>query len=173
MCGPRAAIHRRRRKQDLLATFGDWPEGIAEVIEATPEEQIYRGDVYHRIPLSSAGGRALRRCSATRPTRTMPAFGQGAGMAIEDAAVLSGELSAVGDLSDSRRARRGARRYEQQRIPRTSAIVNRARRMSKLCTLEERARARATRSDAPGGAGEHVAAHLRARAHLSAVTADM
>ncbi len=121
------------RKQDLLATFGDWPEGIAQVIEATPEEQIYRGDVYHRIPVKSwKQGLATLLGDAAHPT--MPAFGQGAGMAIEDAAVLSGELSAVGDLSDTAALGAALERYEQQRIPRTSAIVNRARRMSKLCT---------------------------------------
>ena len=121
------------RKQDLLATFGDWPEGIPQVIEATPEEQIYRGDVYHRMPVKSwRQGLATLLGDAAHPT--MPAFGQGAGMAIEDAAVLSGELSAVSDLSDAVALGAALERYEQRRIPRTSAIVNRARRMSKLCT---------------------------------------
>jgi 2-polyprenyl-6-methoxyphenol hydroxylase-like FAD-dependent oxidoreductase len=120
------------RKQDLLSTFADYPEGIPAVIEATPEEEIFRGDLYHRIPAHNwTEGVVTLLGDAAHPT--MPAFGQGAGMAIEDAAVLSRELGAVGDLADRAALTGALGRYQEQRIARTSAIVNRARRMARLC----------------------------------------
>jgi len=123
------------RKQDLLASFAGWPEGIPEVIEATPEEQIYRGDLYHRLPIESwTQGRVVLLGDAAHPT--MPAFGQGAGMAIEDAGVLSRELGVAGDLGDPSALSAAFDRYQRQRIPRTGAIVNRARRMAKICAWE-------------------------------------
>jgi 2-polyprenyl-6-methoxyphenol hydroxylase-like FAD-dependent oxidoreductase len=64
---------------------------------------------------------------------TMPAFGQGAGMAIEDGAVLARELGAVQDLGDASGVTQAFQRYEGKRIPRTGAIVNRARRMAEIC----------------------------------------
>jgi len=62
----------------------------------------------------------------------MPAFGQGAGMAIEDAAVLARELGAVADLGNTAALKAAFASYEQRRIPRTSSIVNRARRMANI-----------------------------------------
>jgi 2-polyprenyl-6-methoxyphenol hydroxylase-like FAD-dependent oxidoreductase len=120
------------RKQDLLDTFAGWPEGIPEAIEATPEEQIYRGDLYHRRPVKSwRQGRAVLLGDAAHPT--MPAFGQGAGMAIEDAAVLSRELGAAASIEDASALGAAFDRYQEQRIPRTGAIVDRARRMARMC----------------------------------------
>jgi 2-polyprenyl-6-methoxyphenol hydroxylase-like FAD-dependent oxidoreductase len=120
------------RKQDLLDTFAGWPEGIPEVIEATPEEQIFRGDLYHRRPVKSWRlGRAVLLGDAAHPT--MPAFGQGAGMAIEDAAVLARELAAADDIGDAAALGSAYERYEGQRVPRTAAIVDRARKMARMC----------------------------------------
>jgi 2-polyprenyl-6-methoxyphenol hydroxylase-like FAD-dependent oxidoreductase len=125
------------RKRDLLETYGDWPEGLSEVIENTPDEQIFRGDLYHRRPVKSwSQGRVTLLGDAAHPT--MPAFGQGAGMAIEDGAVLARELVAAGDLQGADAVASAFRRYEEQRIPRTSAIVNRARRMAELCKWKRR-----------------------------------
>ncbi len=120
------------RKQDLLDTFAGWPESIPEVIEATPEEQIFRGDLYHRRPVKSWRlGRVVLLGDAAHPT--MPAFGQGAGMAIEDAAVLSRELGAADDIGDAAALGAAYERYEGQRVPRTAAIVDRARKMARMC----------------------------------------
>lgn len=120
------------RKADLLATYGDWPESIRAVIENTPDEQIFRGDLYHRRPAKTwSQGRVTLLGDAAHPT--MPAFGQGAGMAIEDGAVLARELGAVKDLGDAGGVTAAFQGYEGKRIPRTSAIVNRARRMAEIC----------------------------------------
>ena len=123
------------RKQDLLDSFAGWPESIPEVIDATPEEQIYRGDLYHRRPVKSwRQGRVVLLGDAAHPT--MPAFGQGAGMAIEDAAVLARELGAASSFQDADLLAAAFDRYESQRIPRTSAIVDRARRMARMCAWQ-------------------------------------
>jgi 2-polyprenyl-6-methoxyphenol hydroxylase-like FAD-dependent oxidoreductase len=120
------------RKQDLLNTFAGWPEGIPDAIAATPDEQIFRGDLYHRIPVKSwREGLAVLLGDAAHPT--MPAFGQGAGMAIEDAAVLSRELGRVSDISDPAAVTAAFTSYEERRTERTGAIVNRARKMARVC----------------------------------------
>ncbi len=119
------------RKQDLLNTFGDFPEAIPDVIHSTPDEQIFRGDLYHRLPIESwTDGRVTLLGDAAHPT--MPAFGQGAGMAMEDSAVLASELGPVGSAPDGNAIRAALAGYEQRRIPRTTSIVNRARRMTKF-----------------------------------------
>jgi 2-polyprenyl-6-methoxyphenol hydroxylase-like FAD-dependent oxidoreductase len=121
------------RKGDLLGTFGGWPESITDVIEATPEDKIFRGDLYHRPPVKSwSQGLVTLLGDAAHPT--MPAFGQGAGMAIEDGAVLARELGLVGDLSNREAVAAAFGRYEAKRVPRTGSIVNRARRMAGMCS---------------------------------------
>jgi 2-polyprenyl-6-methoxyphenol hydroxylase-like FAD-dependent oxidoreductase len=125
------------RKADLLATYGDWPEAIADVIENTPDNEIYRGDLYHRRPAESwSQGRVTLLGDAAHPT--MPAFGQGAGMAIEDGAVLARDLGSVRDLQEADAVAGAFKTYEDKRIPRTSAIVNRARRMADVCKWKRR-----------------------------------
>lgn len=55
-------------------------------------------------------------------------------MAIEDGAVLARELGSVTELRDDRAVAAALAAYERQRIPRTSEIVNRARRMARVGT---------------------------------------
>ena len=160
------------RKQDLLDSFAGWPESIPEVIDATPEEQIYRGDLYHRRPVKSwRQGRVMLLGDAAHPT--MPAFGQGAGMAIEDAAVLARELGAAVDLQDADLLAAAFDRYESQRIPRTSAIVDRARRMARMCAWQSPPAVALRDMMISARAREPVAAHLRARAHVPTVKAKL
>lgn len=129
-------------RRDLLERFGDWPEGIAAMISATPEDEIFRGDIFHRIAIKSwSSARVTLLGDAAHPT--MPAFGQGAGMAIEDGAVLARELGSVADLANGTAVAGALATYERQRIPRTSEIVNRARRMARVCTWRHPATLRA------------------------------
>jgi 2-polyprenyl-6-methoxyphenol hydroxylase-like FAD-dependent oxidoreductase len=107
------------------------------VIENTPDNEIYRGDLYHRRPAESwSQGRVTLLGDAAHPT--MPAFGQGAGMAIEDGAVLARDLGSVRDLQEADAVAGAFKTYEDKRIPRTSAIVNRARRMADVCKWKRR-----------------------------------
>lgn len=118
------------KKHELRRLYGDWYPPIPELIEATPEEEIFRGDIYDRKPLDFWGrGRVTLLGDAAHPTT--PALGQGAGMAIEDAVVLAEELSIDRHLEHPDRIEAGLRAYEGRRLPRTTAIVNESYRLSK------------------------------------------
>ena len=119
------------RKQDLLNTFEGWPAEVQQVIEATPEEQLFRQDLYDRKPLKRwHNGRVTLLGDAAHPTT--PTLGQGAGMAIEDGVVLGRELAAAGSLSAPGAMQAALDSYERKRIPRTSQIVNRSAMLAKL-----------------------------------------
>jgi 2-polyprenyl-6-methoxyphenol hydroxylase-like FAD-dependent oxidoreductase len=125
------------RQRDLLSIFGDWPQGVPEVIEATPEEIIDRQDVYDRNPLSHWSDRRVTLLGdAAHPT--MPSLGQGAGMAIEDGAVVARELAPVDVADNGGGVESALKRYEEMRIPRTAGIVKRSRNMSRLNSLKLR-----------------------------------
>ena len=66
---------------------------------------------------------------------TMPSLGQGAGMAIEDGAVVAREL-APATVEETGGAEGALKRYEEMRIPRTAGIVKRSRKMSRLNSLK-------------------------------------
>ena len=118
-------------KHELRQHFGDWYDPIPAVIEATPEEMIFHADVYDREPLKTWGtGRVTLLGDAAHPTT--PATGQGAGMAIEDAAALAEELSLDPELEDAERVTAALRAYEGRRLPRTTSIVNTAWRLSQI-----------------------------------------
>ncbi len=122
------------RKRDVLQTFDGWPEQVPELIQATPDELIFRQDVYWRVPVKSwHDGRVTLLGDAAHPTA--PTLGAGAGLAIEDGVVLGRELSAVGSLATAGAVQAAVASYESKRIPRTSLIVNRSARMERLSHL--------------------------------------
>ena len=101
------------------------------MIEATPEDQLYRQDLYDRKPVERwRDGRVTLLGDAAHPTT--PTLGQGAGMAIEDGVVLGRELSALASLSAPGSVQAALDSYERKRIPRTSQIVNRSAWLAKL-----------------------------------------
>ena len=110
-------------KRDLLALFGDWHDVVPALIEAT--DHIPRSDIYD-LPRRErwGGGRVTLVGDAAHPM--VPALGQGACQAIEDAVVLGRCISADGDPVSALRT------YEQKRIARTAPIVKRARMQGKL-----------------------------------------
>lgn len=123
------------RKRDLLNTFAGWPAEVVQVIEATPEEGIFRQDLYDRKPVKRwRDGRVTLLGDAAHPTT--PTLGQGAGMAIEDGVVLGRELSAAGSLSTPGALQAALDSYERKRIPRTSQIVDRSAKLAKLSHIK-------------------------------------
>ncbi len=129
----RRAVRRaqQERKRDVLRTFAGWPQSITEVVEATPEDGLFQGDLYMRPAVKTwTAGAATLLGDAAHPT--LPAFGQGACMAIEDAAVLSRELTAAGDLADAGRIAQALTRYEGKRLPRTKGMVRKAGTMGSM-----------------------------------------
>jgi 2-polyprenyl-6-methoxyphenol hydroxylase-like FAD-dependent oxidoreductase len=118
------------RKQDVLRTFKGWYSPIPELIEATPEEQIFRSDIYDLKPLDFWGkGRVTLLGDAAHATT--PALGQGAGMSIEDGVVLAEELALDPGLRHGDRIATALQAYEGRRRPRCKAIVDESYQLSK------------------------------------------
>lgn len=125
--GPEGAAvdQREGRKQRLLEHFLDWKSAISAAIAATPEERIVGLDIYDRPPAKSWGrGRVTVLGDAAHAMTTN--LSQGGCQALEDAVVLSHCLRDGGDVPGALRA------YEQRRIPRTTALVKRSRRVSEV-----------------------------------------
>ncbi len=102
--------------ESLKRTYADWPLNVPAVLEATPASAVLRTDIQDRNPVDHWGqGRITLLGDAAHPMT--PNLGQGAGQAIEDALVLSEELSATQDPLTA------LRRYEARRIPRTTRLV--------------------------------------------------
>ncbi len=88
-CCPEDESHpMERRQEDLLKWFSDWPYQVPEAIAATDPTQILRNNLYDRPPIPKwYTNRVCLIGDAAHPTT--PNFGQGACLAIEDAALIS------------------------------------------------------------------------------------
>lgn len=106
----------RGAKTKLLELFRDWPFELAQAIAATPEYAILRNDLCDRVPLTRwSRGRVTLLGDAAHPM--LPNLGQGACTAIEDAAILARSLLEGRNLPEA------LIRYEAERIPRTTRLV--------------------------------------------------
>jgi len=103
----------------VLAEFAGWCEPVREIIAATPAERCFQWALHVREPLDEwVRGPVVLAGDAAHPMT--PFLGLGAGIAIEDAMVLSRALSAASDLGDA------LARYQRARV----AHANRAQRES-------------------------------------------
>jgi 2-polyprenyl-6-methoxyphenol hydroxylase-like FAD-dependent oxidoreductase len=108
------------RKRRLLERFGNWHAAVGAALEATPEAEIIRNDIYDRQPIQRWGeGRVTLLGDAAHPTT--PNLGMGACMAIEDALVVAAKLQETADVPT------GLRAYEDYRRDRTARIVRLSR----------------------------------------------
>ena len=111
------------RRAELLRLFDGWYDPIAEIIAATPPGEIDRRDIYDRPPGEDWGSGRVTLLGDAAHT-TLPTLGQGAGQAIEDAAVLAHRLAQrCPRLDDGAVIDAALREYERQRMPRTAKIV--------------------------------------------------
>ncbi len=116
-CDAELAAHWPYGKDDLLLRFSGWSPDITEIISATEEAAIIAVPALDRPALTTWGdGRVTLLGDAAHPM--LPSLGQGANSAIEDAVVLAHTLSGHSDLTA------GLRAYEQQRLPRTTELVD-------------------------------------------------
>ncbi len=107
------------RKQELLDIFGQWTKPIPALLAATEAGAILRNDIYDRVPLKKwSVGRVTLLGDAAHPMT--PNLGQGACQAIEDAVVLGECLQKPGGVAMA------LHEYEERRIARTGAIVQRS-----------------------------------------------
>jgi 2-polyprenyl-6-methoxyphenol hydroxylase-like FAD-dependent oxidoreductase len=124
---PLSAIERRGVKDEFARRFAEWHEPIPEAIATTDEAAISATGIWWRKPLRSWGrGRITLLGDAAHPMT--PDLGQGAGQALEDAVVLAARVRDVAGVEQ------GLRRYEQERIARTTPIVMRSRRLGQLAS---------------------------------------
>jgi 2-polyprenyl-6-methoxyphenol hydroxylase-like FAD-dependent oxidoreductase len=128
--GPPASLETPANwKADLLAAFQPWHAPIAEIIEATQDQDLLLNAVYDRprVPRWSVGRVSILGDAAHPMT---PSIGQGACQAIEDAVVLARCLRYATD------AARGLQLYEGQRRPRTHAVARQSRRIDRIAQLD-------------------------------------
>jgi len=114
-------VHQRKTdaKTRVLERFAEWAEPVADIIKATPEEDIVERPICDRPPLQhwSKGSVTLLGDAAHS---VVPSLGQGANMAFEDAYELAECLSVAPNVAAALSA------YEKSRIPRTTAIYERS-----------------------------------------------
>lgn len=110
------------RKAEVSALFKEWHEPIPDLIEATGPTAILRNDARDRVPFKKWGDRRVTLLGDAAHPIT-PNVGQGACMAIEDAACLAKCLLRFADVSVAFRA------YEALRAPRTARMARQARRI--------------------------------------------
>jgi 2-polyprenyl-6-methoxyphenol hydroxylase-like FAD-dependent oxidoreductase len=118
-------------KDELRTTFLGWARPITDLIEATPAEALLKHDIEDR-PVRRQCGRGRVTLLGDAAHLTTPNLGQGACLALEDAAVLSGCLAAQPDVAAA------FRRYESARYRRARFIVAESRRIGWIGQIEGR-----------------------------------
>jgi 2-polyprenyl-6-methoxyphenol hydroxylase-like FAD-dependent oxidoreductase len=104
-------------KSHVQRLFANWHPPIPALLEATPADAYIQTDLYDRPPSELWGTGPLTLLGdAAHPTT--PNLGQGACMAIEDAAVLARCL-----IESPTSPQTAARQYEQLRQPRTARVT--------------------------------------------------
>ncbi|WP_311567213.1 FAD-dependent monooxygenase [Photobacterium arenosum] len=111
--------------EDIMSFYNGWPAIVGDIISQTPVEDIISVAAQDRQFSANWGkGRITLLGDAAHPMLT--SLGQGAGMAIEDAAVLGHSLSINSDPVQA------LRQYEALRIPRAEMLVNASRTLSEV-----------------------------------------
>ncbi|EIV94872.1 FAD-dependent monooxygenase [Frankia sp. QA3] len=117
----------------LLERHHDWASPVADILAATPENWIIRGDVLGRRPDRRWGeGRVTLLGDAAHPITFN--IGQGACQALEDALVLAEHLE-----RDSGDPAAALRRYEAERRARTAPMQRIAWWIGRMGAVENRA----------------------------------
>ncbi|MFF2131609.1 FAD-dependent monooxygenase [Streptomyces olivochromogenes] len=112
-------------REMLLHRHRGWGGPVADILAATPQEDIIRGDVEGRSPERRWGqGRVTLLGDAAHPITFN--IGQGACQALEDALVLAEHLEHAGDPIAA------LRRYERERRARTAPLQRIAWRIGRM-----------------------------------------
>jgi 2-polyprenyl-6-methoxyphenol hydroxylase-like FAD-dependent oxidoreductase len=109
----------------------EFPDVARRVVEATPEAEIIRTDIFDRDPERTwVKGRVALLGDAAH--LTTPFVGQGAGISMEDGVVLAKELALTDGLRDTEALTQALQSYERVRIPRCASIVLSSRRRGEM-----------------------------------------
>jgi 2-polyprenyl-6-methoxyphenol hydroxylase-like FAD-dependent oxidoreductase len=119
------------RKRELQEAFLGWHDPVADLIDATDDEEIIKSGAYDRSPLRSCGaGLVTLLGDAAHPCT--PNLGQAGCLALEDTAVLAKCVDREKSLAVA------LRRYESLRGQRTRHIQQRSRLMGEIGQWENR-----------------------------------
>src|SRR5687768_113589 len=119
------------RNEELLHCFKDFHHPVAAIIKSTPAERIIWNDIIDLKPLKKfAFGNILLMGDAAHATT--PNMGQGACMAIEDAAVL------MQCMEHNRSVQAAFMQFEKKRLPRTTTIVKNSWTLGRIAQLENK-----------------------------------
>jgi 2-polyprenyl-6-methoxyphenol hydroxylase-like FAD-dependent oxidoreductase len=126
------ALSREEWKRELLDRFRGWHAPIEKLLRATPESAILCNAILDRVPANPpkpwGEGPMTLLGDAAHPTT--PNLGQGACMAIEDAAVLAHAVASIPVVETAFRV------YEQTRFERTGMIVRESLKFGKMGQAE-------------------------------------
>lgn len=115
--------------KDILKRFQHFHHPIQDIIKHTKEEQLIWSDINDLVPIKQfAFNNILLLGDAAHATT--PNMGQGACMAIEDAATLANCMESQTTIEEA------FRNFERKRIGRTTKIVNASWRVGKIAQLE-------------------------------------
>lgn len=118
---------RNLKTAGLAERFRDFHAPIPRILQATDDAQLIQNDIIDIAPLQQfAYGNILLLGDAAHATT--PNMGQGACQAIEDAAVLLHQWRKMSDPAPAA----VFQAFEQRRLQRTQAIVNRSRSLGKI-----------------------------------------
>jgi salicylate hydroxylase len=102
--------------EGLLSEFREFEPNARSILMATPPDQCFKWGIFDRDPLTTwTTGRVTLLGDAAHPTT--PFLGQGAAMALEDAAVLARAIEAAGSVTEA------LGRYEQARVSRANGVL--------------------------------------------------
>jgi 2-polyprenyl-6-methoxyphenol hydroxylase-like FAD-dependent oxidoreductase len=122
-------VRKSFRIPDLLACFSGFHSPVSEILKITRNEDLIWSDIIDIKPIKKfAFGKIVLMGDSAHATT--PNMGQGACMAIEDAAVL------VNCLEDYATPEEAFQKFEKKRIPRTTKIVNGSWTLGKVAQLE-------------------------------------
>lgn len=116
-------------KAELERRFAGWHDPIPGLIAAAANEDILRNDVRHLTTPLAAYHRGRVALVGDAAHAMTPSLGQGGNQALEDAVVLAHHMAPGGDLAA------GLAGYSAARVPRTTDIVRRAARASRVTHL--------------------------------------
>jgi 2-polyprenyl-6-methoxyphenol hydroxylase-like FAD-dependent oxidoreductase len=114
-------------RDQFAKRFANWHEPIPEVIAATRDDAISWTEIMWRTPLETWGRGRVTLLGDAAHAMT-PDLGQGAGQALEDAVVLAA------CVRDGPEVEASLRRYEAERVARTTPIVKRSRQFGRLAS---------------------------------------
>lgn len=120
---------RSLKAQDLLTYFGSFHSPIPEIISRTQDDQLIWSDIIDLKPVKQFAFNNIVLLGDAAHATT-PNLGQGACMAIEDAATLTNCLLRQGTVKDA------FQQFERKRITRTTKIVNGSWSLGKIAQLQ-------------------------------------